>query len=103
MAGAGGSARDVPLSVGVLALTPRRARAQVQEIADAISRLDLTWRWVRSLGAAERAAAFEEVRCAARGHLRAWVALPRVRPDPAPARPRQVNGYWELLHPRTRQ
>ena len=51
---------------------PRRARAQVQEIADAISRLDLTWRWVRSLGAAERAAAFESVRM--RG-ARALVAL----------------------------
>jgi hypothetical protein len=45
-------------------------RLQVDEIADAISHLDLTWRWVRSLGAAERAAAFESVRAARAGTRR---------------------------------
>jgi hypothetical protein len=37
----------------------------VDDLADAVRRLDLTWHWVCSLGEAERAAAFESVRRAA--------------------------------------
>jgi HPt (histidine-containing phosphotransfer) domain-containing protein len=54
-----------------------RLRLQVDEIADAISHLDLTWRWVRSLGAAERAAAFESVRAARAGTRRCLVGPTR--------------------------
>ena len=39
--------------------------AQVEDLADAVARLDLTWRWVCSMGAAERAATLESVRRAA--------------------------------------
>jgi hypothetical protein len=35
---------------------------QVEELADAVARLDLAFRWVCSLGAVERDAAFESVR-----------------------------------------
>jgi hypothetical protein len=35
---------------------------QVEELAEAVARLDLAFRWVCSLGAVERDAAFESVR-----------------------------------------
>ena len=75
-------------------VTPRRPRyprglklavaAQVEDLADAVARLDLTWRWVCSMGAAERAATLESVRRAAwrASRMRAtadWRALPLIR------------------------
>jgi hypothetical protein len=52
----------------------------VDELADAVRRLDLTWHWVCSLGEAERAAAFESVRrAAARANAFTWAPASLIR------------------------